>query len=317
MNQITTNCVLSFPVYDQLELGMGMGMDQTVSSFLESRLVERDSAQLQEYFLQGFIQLNGKQAAHDQRLKSGDEVLVGLPHHREAEVNTDWKLLWENDELMAVYKPPLLPVSRTTRNLYHTLISLIRRETPYADAHLLHRLDTETSGVMLIAKDKAADKKWKKQLDTLMSKKIYHAWVYGLPEWEELTFECLLAEKEGSLIRSQVYVVDDENIDAFRKPKKSKTAFRVIEREAERSLIECEIFTGRKHQIRAQLAHLGHPVVGDKVYAHLGAYYLKRLNNPLTEEDYRLLGGDFHKLSAVCPELMLEDEVITIESIMP
>lgn len=317
MNQITTNCVLSFPVYDQLELGMGMGMDQTVSSFLESRLVERDSAQLQEYFLQGFIQLNGKQAAHDQRLKSGDEVLVGLPHHREAEVNTDWKLLWENDELMAVYKPPLLPVSRTTRNLYHTLISLIRRETPYADAHLLHRLDTETSGVMLIAKDKAADKKWKKQLDTLMSKKIYHAWVYGLPEWEELTFECLLAEKEGSLIRSQVYVVDDENIDAFRKPKKSKTAFRVIEREAERSLIKCEIFTGRKHQIRAQLAHLGHPVVGDKVYAHQGAYYLKRLNNPLTEEDYRLLGGDFHKLSAVCLELMLEDEVITIESIMP
>ena len=313
MNQTTSKCVLSFPVFDQLTLNM----DMTVHAFLVSRLVDRDCALLEDYFLQGFIQLNGRQAEQDQILKSGDKVLVTLPHHTEQEVNTGWKRLWENDELMAVYKPPLLPVSRTTRNLYNTLISLIRRETPYADAQLLHRLDTETSGVTLIAKNKAADKKWKKQLDTLMSQKIYHAWVHGQPTWETLTYECLLSEKENSLIRSQVYVVDDENNEVFRKPKKSRTIFRVIQREVDRSLIECEILTGRKHQIRAQLAHLGHPVEGDKVYAHEGAYYLKRLHSPLTEEDYQLLGGQFHRLSAVCLELRFEDEVIKIESIMP
>ena len=200
----------------------------------------------------------------------------------------------------------MLPVSRTTRNLYQTLISLVRRETPFVNAQLLHRLDTETAGVILLAKDSAADKKWKKQLEQLIVRKVYHAWVTGLPEWNQFTVECELSEKQGSEIRSQMYVVDPQERECYLKPKVSKTAFRVLQRQTDRALIECELFTGKKHQIRVQLAHLGHPIIGDKIYSHDGRFYVKRLAQPLTDDDFAILGAPHHLLESKVVELNTE-----------
>ncbi len=287
--------VLEYPVLLQsLDAGQ-----QTLLQFLQPRYARMDKAELSHWIDSDQIRLNGVQASAATVLKPGQTISITLPGHPEDPVDTRWQLIWENSEIMAVYKPPLLPVSRTTRNLYNTLIQLIRRQTPYYDAHLLHRLDTETSGLILIAKDKAADKKWKKQLDTLIEQKIYHARVYGCPAWQQQTLECELSEQSGSEIRSQMYVVDPARPEQFSKPKQSKTAFRVLSQTQGRSLIECQLFSGRKHQIRAQLAHLGHPIVGDKIYAHGGHYYLKRLESPLTAEELKQLGGDHHQLQAI------------------
>ncbi|MCO4758309.1 MAG: RNA pseudouridine synthase [Oceanospirillaceae bacterium] len=222
-----------------------------------------------------------------------------MPGHWEGAVDTQWYKVWENAEILAVYKPALLPVSRTTRNLYNTLIQLVRRQTPFYDAHLLHRLDTETDGLILIAKDKDADRKWKKQLDQLIERKIYHAVVSGHPEWLSTEFECELSERLDSAIRSQVYVAGAQSSALYRKPRWSKTAFRVLSRDDDTSLIECELFTGRKHQIRTQLAFLGYPIIGDKIYAHDGRFYLKRLEAPLSEGDYEVLQSSHHRLTAV------------------
>lgn len=277
--------------------------DSTVIDFLSSRLAERDVEQLRCAFDEARISVNGFVAQPMQSLVIGEEITVDLPDHQEASVNVKWRILWQNDDLIKVYKPALLPVSRTTRNLYQTLISLIRRETVYSDARLLHRMDTETSGVMLIAKNKCADQKWKKHFQQLVCKKAYHAWVDGNPEWDELTLECELSEKVGSAIRSQVYVVDHSCSTDYLKPKASKTVFQVIERQLNKSLIECELFTGRKHQIRAHLAHLGHPIIGDKIYSHGGRFYLKRLTQPLTANDIAILGAEHHLLESVVLEL--------------
>lgn len=277
--------------------------DSTITEFLSSRLVERDAEQLSRAFEESRISINGAIAQPTDSLVVGQKIILALPDHQEAHVDTNWRILWQNDELMTVYKPALLPVSRTTRNLYQTLISLIRRETAYADARLLHRMDTETSGVILIAKDQNADKKWKKHFQQLVRRKVYHAWVEGFPAWDQLTFECELSEKVDSAIRSQMYVVDHSCLADYPKPKSSKTAFRVIKRQTNRSLIECELFTGRKHQIRAHLAHLGYPIIGDKIYSHDGRFYLKRLQQPLTTDDMAVLGADHHLLESVLLEL--------------
>lgn len=299
--------LLSFHVFDCRE--------QTVFDFLFSRLAKGHRDQLETFFRIKNVSVDGVMVTSDSVVKEGMKVALLLPDHCEQAVNTKWKLIWENEELMAVFKPPLLPVSRTTRNLYQTLISLVRRETPYVDAHLLHRLDTETSGVLLLAKNKQADQKWKNQLEVLITRKVYHAWVYGEPSWDNKVFICELSEKQDSTIRSQVYVVDSNNMALYIKPRLSKTVFTVLQRCGERSLVQCELVTGRKHQIRAQLAYLGHGIVGDKIYSEQGRFYLKRLNSELNEEDYDVLGSLHQLLFATEVVLNVDGVHVSIKSI--
>jgi len=289
----------------------------SVSDFLYSRLATNHQQQLDTLFEQGLIRVDGECVTSTHKLQPGQKVEVTLPDHQEEPVDTQWYKLWENDELMAVHKPHLLPVSRTTRNLYNTLISLIRRQTPYATAHLLHRLDAETSGIVLIAKTAAADKKWKPQLGQLITRKVYQAWVFGNPNWDKKILDCELSEKNDSPIRSQVYVVDQARSELYPKPKQSKTAFRVLQREGSRSLIECELYTGRKHQIRVHLAHLGYPIIGDKIYALSGQFYLKRLKAPLQSDDFNKLGSEYQLLEASRLGLNIDDERVEIETASP
>lgn len=240
----------------------------------------------------GHLKVNGTVVSQNITLTKGQVIDYIVPDYQEAEVDTGWKLLWSNDEIAAVHKPANLPVNRTTRNVYNTLIQLLRRESPWPDAHLLHRIDLETSGVLLIAQNNAIARKYQANLSGLIKRKIYHAIVYGCPEWQSLDYECDLATLPDSEIRCQMHKVADGL------GKKSKTQFRVIKVLPGFSLIECELFTGRKHQIRAHLASLGHPIVGDKIYAHQGEFYLKRLARSLDKQDYARLLTEHHLLHA-------------------
>lgn len=258
---------------------------------------------------QGYIQIDGQRVCDNVVLVSGQQIRYTINNYQEAEVNDAWSTIWSNDEIAAIHKPANLPVNRTTRNVYNTLIQLLRRESPWPDAHLLHRLDLETSGVMLIAHNNRYARQYQSTLERIIKRKVYRAVVYGKPCWQKKDFICDLAainsrhaaDAVQAIIRCQMHVVPEG------KGKESRTQFNVLnhnlhhKREAsdvDFSLIECEILTGRKHQIRAQLAHLGHPIVGDKIYSKGGEFYLKRLNNALSTEDYKALLAPHHLLHA-------------------
>ncbi|UZE94756.1 RluA family pseudouridine synthase [Alkalimarinus alittae] len=240
----------------------------------------------------GHIQVDNTAVRESVVIAEGQLVSYTVPDYQEAEVDTNWRLLWSNHEIAAIHKPSNLPVNRTTRNVYNTLIQLLRRESPWPEAHLLHRLDLETSGVLLVAQTNAMAKQYQPELSRLIKRKIYHAIVYGEPTWQALEYECDLSTLADSPIRCQMHkVVNGEG-------KKSKTGFKVLGQRAGFSLIQCELFTGRKHQIRAQLASLGHPIVGDKIYSLNGEMYLKRLEQPLSASDDLKLLTSHHLLHA-------------------
>lgn len=305
---MSTSFTLCFKLDDCCASGDGQRL--SVTDFLQQRLTAVDIARLPALNLMGCIHLDDRTVDLDARLDDAVQLTIELPGHVEDEVDVRWFLLWENSDLMAVFKPHCLPVSRTTRNLYNTLISLVRRQTPYADARLLHRLDSETSGIIVLAKDGAADRRWKPQLETLLAKKIYHAWVEGVPSWQSKRLTCDLAERVGSVIRSQVYVVDNEG--TYLKPRSSKTHFEVLATASGKALLSCRLLSGRKHQIRAQLSHLGHPLVGDKIYAYQGRFYLKRIEQGLVDADFVVLGAKHHLLQCAALTLMIGGEAVDI-----
>lgn len=255
--------------------------------------------------VQGHIKIDGVIVADDVLLSIGQVVSYTINDYHEAEVDDAWSLIWSNAEIAAIHKPANLPVNRTTRNVYNTLIQLLRRESPWPDAHLLHRLDLETSGVMLIAQNKGIAKRYQAKLENLIKRKIYRAVVFGKPDWESKDFTCDLATLDesqgGSAIRSQMHVVaDGTGKSSHTKFKVLSTADKALKNSANirYSLIECELFSGRKHQIRAQLAHLGHPIIGDKIYSNNGEFYLKRLQKTLTTVDHDKLLTPHHLLHA-------------------
>jgi len=289
---------LSYIIYAEL-------LEQTDSSvlqYIQLHLPQQTKQQVASWLNTLEIKTDGKLVGVSTQLEPGQTLTIDLLNHFEQPVDTQWKLIWQNEEILAVHKPAPLAVSRTTRNLHDTLIGLVRRQTPFYKAQLLHRLDIETSGLILLAKDQESDIKWKKQLNTLIEKKVYHAIVQGTPTWQEINCENQLAERHDSLIRCKMYVVDEsEPKDSYKKPKFSKTHFKCLKKQNGYSLIECRLYTGRKHQIRAHLADLGHPIIGDKIYAHQGIYFLKRLQSEqgLTSDDYLYLGAKNHLLRAV------------------
>lgn len=248
---------------------------------------------------EGLLKLDGElvdEQGLSKTMQEGQLVEYTIPDHEEGDVDTRWKLLWENDDIAAIHKPANLPVSRTTRNVYNTLIQLLRRESPWPDAHLLHRLDIETSGTILIAKNKSFASIYQTNLSQLMADKIYHTVVHGVPEWQTLDYECSLGTLPESPIRCQMHVIDADNKPDGVKAKHSHTRFTVLQSSNGFSLIECQLKTGRKHQLRAHLASLGLAIVGDKIYSNGGEFYLKRLEDALEDQDHKKLLTAHHLL---------------------
>ena len=236
--------------------------------FLSGRYPDWSRTGLQRLINDRRITVDGHPVSPNHKLKAGQNVEIRWPEEaRRAPARLGelpFPILYEDDELFALDKPAGLVVHPSAgHQTGHTLVELVEAKLspgPWPDAErpgLVHRLDRDTSGVIVMAKTPEAHRKLSLQFARRQTKKTYVALAKGRIEADEGVIESHLGRHPGK--RQRFAVSGDTG-------RWSSTKFKVLERGADATLVELTPLTGRTHQIRVHLASYGHPILGDHVY---------------------------------------------------
>ena len=243
-----------------------------VDKFLQDHLPDTSRNRIQLAARAGFIHVNGQPVKSNYRVKPGDVVTLLLDRPRyenkiEAE-DIPLNIVYEDSELLVVNKPAGLVVHPGCGNYTGTLVNAIAwhlRDNPDYDPNdpgvgLVHRIDKDTSGLLVVAKTPDAKTKLGVQFFNKTTRRRYNALVWGNLENEEGRIEGNIARNPKDRMQMAVFP-PDSGIG-----KHAVTHYRVLERFGFVTLVECILETGRTHQIRVHMKHIGHPLFNDERY---------------------------------------------------
>ena len=193
------------------------------------------------------------------------------------------RVLYEDDALLAVYKEALLQChpSPSAPNGSDTLEARVQRYLG-APAHPVHRLDAETTGIVLFAKLPFAQARLQQQMQTGAFQKTYQAWVYGVPEPPQVEIDAPIARETPDSFTRVVRADGQRAVSRYELLRTAPVP------SSEAALLTLHPLTGRTHQLRVHMAYIGHPLLGDARYA-----------SPESAAASRALGLVYHQLSAV------------------
>jgi len=249
-----------------------------LDTWLARRFTYRSRRQWQESVRTGEIHLNGHPAKVATLVQPGDAVEYRMPDVEEPPVDFAMQTLYEDDTVLVVAKSGDLPCHPGGRYFDNTLWSVLRQQ--FDNVHLVNRLDRETSGIVLIAKNAAAASALMSQFADHTVTKAYLALVYGAFPPQLDTAGVLVADAASEVRKKRAFMPDPDAAG-----ESAQTIFTCLGSSAGLSLIRAVPTTGRLHQIRATLCSLGFPLVGDKLYGLDDRMYLRCIADELTDAD--------------------------------
>jgi len=240
---------------------------------------ELSRTRVQELIEEGLVRLNGKSAKDSQKVRAGDVIEVvarpRAPLQAEAE-SIPLEVLYEDDDVMAINKPAGMMVHAGAGNSRGTLVNaLLGRGEALSQANdplrpgIVHRIDKDTSGILLVAKNDFAHAKLAEGFRLRTIKKTYLALVQGLLKEERGRIELPIARDPNR--RSRMTAKDAGRLPNSRA---ARTDWRVLARIDTTTLVEVQLHSGRTHQIRVHFSALKHPVVGDTLYGAAGQLHV-------------------------------------------
>ena len=276
--------VLTFPVAREQA---GMRLDR----FIRSRIPRLSRTRAQAIVRACAYRQDGQRRRASERVRAGEIVLLVRQRFVEPDVPLEYGILHDDDDVLAIDKPSGLPMHPTATYHRHTLTHLLRQRYGDRSPHIAHRLDRETSGVVLCGKHLGAERALKRAFENRLVEKRYLAIVRGLVELDEGVIDLPMASaREGLHLLMEVRPEDGAP---------ARTRYRVLARGAAHSLLACEPQTGRQHQIRVHLAAIGHGIVGDKLYGPEGAEpFLECIETGMTPTLAARLGHERQALHA-------------------
>lgn len=238
--------------------------DKTVKEFLRQNKISSSMVTRLKKLDNG-IMLNGERVFVTAKLSEGDtlELLTESgEEHSEFIFPTEGKLdiIYEDEDFLAVNKPPYLPVHPSKGHPYDSLANIVvyyyKQKNENFTFRCVNRLDKDTSGVTLIAKNAYAHELMRRLNVENKTDKTYFAIVHGKPEKENGIIDLPIYRPEEATIKR---IVDERG-------KPAKTLYETIKTNNKLSLIKIKLLTGRTHQIRVHFSHIGHPLAGDFLY---------------------------------------------------
>ncbi len=292
------------------------GAQLRLDRFLARQLPDYSRSRLQQLIRTGFVRLNGATTRPRQLVRSGDKVELTEPPLEKIESQPEpipLEILFEDNDLIVINKPAGLVVHPGAGHRQHTLVNALLshcttlsgiggKERP----GIVHRLDKETSGCLVVAKNDEAHRELSRQFAERVVEKTYLALVAGK------------LRKRAGVIEEKIgrHPVHRQRMSvSSSRGRPAKTEYRVVRSGNQASLVECRLHSGRTHQVRVHLHHLGHPVLGDKVYATRAAKDFPRQMLHAWKLGFRHPGtGDWKSLEAPLPDDFATAVKMTAES---
>jgi 23S rRNA pseudouridine1911/1915/1917 synthase len=244
---------------------------------------------------------DGRRLRPSDRVHAEDRIVLWRPPFEEPEApEGDIAVLYEDEHVLIVDKPPLMTVHPTARHYHHTLIRVLRTARPTEYLSLVHRLDRETSGLLIVARSTEADRAFKRLFEDRTNElssqtapdvtKTYLAITWGSPP-SGLVDRPLEPDPDNPL-RVKMRIAATGN------GMRSLTDVELLETRGGYALVRCALHTGRQHQIRVHLASMGCAVVGDKLYGPDERLLARAADGELDEADLARLELARHALHA-------------------
>ena len=241
-----------------------------IDSFIPMVQEDISRSMVQKLIEQKNIKVNGKETKHSYKLKLNDEIEIFVPEAKEINLKAQdipLNVIYEDNDIIVVNKPKGMVVHPANGNPDGTLVNAVMNKCKDSLSGIggeirpgiVHRLDKDTSGAIIVAKNDKAHIALSEQLKNHEVKKTYLALVRGIIKENEATINMPIARSKK----------DRKKMDVDKDGKEAITHFKVLGRYKNKyTLLQINLETGRTHQIRVHLSHIGYPIIGDEVYSN-------------------------------------------------